>query len=126
MLYLRRRGDSMLTDVGLRMRHYGPLSAIDKFGPCPQQRLARYLAINEPAAATLVDELVQGGLVARGQDRADRRRYALTLTDLGRDRLGVVREAAERLQRELAEIVGPEGDAELRLLLSRLLSYGDE
>src|SRR5690606_39200728 len=77
--YLRRRGDSMLAEVGLRMRHYGPLSAIDKFGPCPQQQLARYLAINEPAAAALVDELVQSGLVARGQDPTDRRRYALTL-----------------------------------------------
>lgn len=120
-LHLRRWGDSMLTDLGLRMRHYGPLSAIDMFGPCPQQHLARYLAINEPAAAALVDELVQKGLVVRGRDPADRRRYALTLTELGRERLEVVRQAAERLQREIAETLGPDGDAELRSLLTRLL-----
>lgn len=119
--YLRRRGDSMLAEVGLRMRHYGPLSAIDKFGPCPQQQLARYLAINEPAAAALVDELVQSGLVARGQDPTDRRRYALTLTDLGRERLATVRQAAEQLQAELTETLGPSGTAELRALLGRLL-----
>lgn len=120
-LHLRRRGDRMLADVGLRMRHYGPLSVIDRFGPCPQQRLARHLAINEPATAALVDELAQAGLVSRGQDPADRRRYALTLTDLGRARLETVREAAERLQAEAAEILGAAGEAELRSLLSRLL-----
>lgn len=125
-LHLRRLGDSMLTDMGLRMRHYGPLQAVERFGPCPQQQLARYLAIDEPAAAALVDELVQMGLVARGQDPADRRRYALTLTDVGRDRLGVVREAAERMQSQLTAILGPEGDAELRSLLSRLLPAGAE
>lgn len=120
-LHLRRRGDRMLSHAGLRMRHYGPLTAIDAFGPCPQQRLARYLAINEPAAAELVDELVRAGLVTRGQDPADRRRYALTLTDLGRRQLGTVRAAAEQLQAELVETLGPAGDAELRALLGRLL-----
>jgi len=59
--------------------------------------------------------------VVRGRDPADRRRYALTLTELGRERLEVVRQAAERLQREIVETLGPDGDAELRSLLTRLL-----
>lgn len=125
-LFLRRLGDGLLADVGLRMRHYGPLLAIDKFGPCPQQQLARYLAINEPAVAALVDELVQSGLAARGQDPADRRRYALTLTDLGRARLATVQEAGDRMQAELVDTLGPAGDAELRSLLGRLLPAGAE
>ncbi|MFD2354860.1 MarR family transcriptional regulator [Nonomuraea ferruginea] len=48
--------------------------------PCAQQQLARRLDITELAAAQIVDELVRLGLVARGQDPADRRRYALELT----------------------------------------------
>ena len=40
---LRRMGDALLADVGLRTRHFGSLSAIAELGPCPQQRFARRL-----------------------------------------------------------------------------------
>lgn len=119
---LRRRGDALLAADGLRARHFGPLTAIDKFGPCPQQQLARFLAITEPAAAQMVDELVQGGLVARGQDPTDRRRYALVLTAQGRRKLGVVRAAVDRLQAEITRELGADNAASLRYLLGKLLS----
>jgi DNA-binding MarR family transcriptional regulator len=119
---LRRRGDTMVSDVGLRLRNFGPLYAIGKFGPCPQQQLARYLAVTEPAAAQIVDELVQNGFVARGQDPADRRRYALELTDLGRQRLATLHDAVERLQADLVRTVGgPENEEEIHTLLHKLL-----
>jgi DNA-binding MarR family transcriptional regulator len=118
---LRRDGDAMLADAGLKMRHFGPLSVIDKFGPCPQQQLAQYLSITEPAAAQLVDELVQAGMVERGQDPHDRRRYALELTDLGRERLTVVYDAFARLQADVRETLGADGDKELRALLVKLM-----
>jgi DNA-binding MarR family transcriptional regulator len=119
---LRRRGDTMVSDVGLRVRNFGPLFAIGKFGPCPQQQLARYLAVTEPAAAQIVDELVQGGLVARGQDAADRRRYALELTDLGRQRLATLHDAVERLQADLVRTVGGSAnEEEIHTLIHKLL-----
>jgi DNA-binding MarR family transcriptional regulator len=106
----------------LRIRHFGALSAIDELGPCPQQVLARHLAITEPAAAEMVDPLVKGGLVARGHDPADRRRYALELTPLGRERLVVVRGAVHRLDAKITELLGSPADAaDLRGLLVRLL-----
>jgi DNA-binding MarR family transcriptional regulator len=122
-LRLWKLGDSdpALTEAGLRVRHFGPLSAIGTLGPCPQQALARHLAITEPAAAELVDPLVKAGLVARGQDRHDRRRYALELTDLGRERLAVVRGAVLRLDATVRSELGPDGHRELRTLLLRLL-----
>ncbi len=130
-LRLWKLGDSdpALTEAGLRVRHFGPLSAIAALGPCPQQALARHLAITEPAAAELVDPLVKAGLVARGQDRHDRRRYALELTPLGRERLAVVRAAVERLDATVRSELGPDGHHELRTLLLKLLpagSGGDE
>jgi len=118
---LRRDGDAMLADAGLKMRHFGPLSVIAKLGPCPQQQLAQYLSITEPAAAQLVDELVQAGMVERGQDPRDRRRYALELTDLGRERLTVVYDAFDRLQTEVRNTLGEDGDRELRALLTKLV-----
>jgi DNA-binding MarR family transcriptional regulator len=122
-LRLWKLGDSdpALVDAGLRVRHFGPLSAIDAMGPCPQQALARKLAITEPAAAELVDPLVKAGLVARGQDRQDRRRYALELTPLGRARLALVRGAVLRLDATIRAELGSDGHRELRELLRRLL-----
>lgn len=119
---LRRRGDAMVSDVGLRLRNFGPLVAISKLGPCPQQQLARYLAVTEPAAAQIVEELVQGGLVARGQDPVDRRRYALELTDVGWGRLATLRAVVDRLQAELvATVGGPENEEEIHTLIHKLL-----
>lgn len=119
---LRRQGDALLADLGLRTRHFGPLAALDRLAPCPQQDLARYLAITEPTAAEVVDELVRAGLAARGRDPRDRRRYALELTDLGRDRLTGVRAVWERLLAGIRDALGgPAAEEELRALLVRLL-----
>lgn len=117
----RRLFDALMNDIGLRVRHFGPLAAIGRLGPCPQQQLAQHLGVTEPTAAELVDELVQAGLVARGQDPHDRRRYALELTELGRKRLPQAHEAAQRTQVEVLEILGAEAEHELRVLLTKLL-----
>jgi len=119
---LRRRGDAMVSDVGLRVRNFGSLFAIGKLGPCPQQQFAAYLAVTEPAAAQIVEELVQGGLVSRGQDPADRRRYALELTATGWERLTTLRDAVDRLQAELVETLGGlENEQEIHTLIHKLL-----
>ena len=122
---LRRRGDALVADLGLRIRNFASLSAIGKLGPCPQQQLARYLAVTEPAAAQIVEELVQAGLVARGQDPADRRRYALELTELGQERLETLRAAMEQVQTELvATLGGADREEEIHTLLHKLLPPG--
>ncbi|MEV4225245.1 MarR family transcriptional regulator [Nonomuraea sp. NPDC049725] len=119
---LRRMGDALLADVGLRTRHFGSLAAIEELGPCPQQALAERMHVSEPTAAQIVDELVRLGLVARGQDPHDRRRYALELTPLGRERLVVVRDAAARLREDVRALLGTEATEELRALLGKLLT----
>ncbi|MER5627459.1 MarR family transcriptional regulator [Streptosporangium sp. NPDC002544] len=119
--HLRRLGDHRLAEYGLRTRHFGLLPALDRLGPCPQQQLARYLDLTEPAAASLVEELVQVGIVVRGQDPHDRRRYALELTDLGRVRLPAVRDAMLGVEHDVEKTLGPEGAQDLRTLLVKLL-----
>ncbi|MFE7534449.1 MarR family winged helix-turn-helix transcriptional regulator [Streptomyces rhizosphaericola] len=118
---LRRLGDEKLAGTGLRVRHYGPLSVLAASGPCPQQRLAQELAITGPATSQLVDELVEGGMVVRGRDPHDRRRHALELTELGHARLKEVAEAVDLLAADIAELLGPGGEDELRALLVQLL-----
>ncbi len=118
---LRRLGYEKLAGTGLRVRHYGPLSVLAASGPCPQQRLAQELAITGPATSQLVDELVEGGMVVRGRDPHDRRRHALELTELGHARLKEVAEAVDLLAADVAELLGPGGEDELRALLVQLL-----
>ncbi|SDK54713.1 DNA-binding transcriptional regulator, MarR family [Nonomuraea maritima] len=120
---LRRLGDHRLEAYGLRTRHFALLPALDRLGPCPQEQLARYLHLTEPATASLVEELVKASIVSRGQDPHDRRRYALQLTDLGRARIPAVREAMESMERDLDDLLGPDGAQELRDLLPKLLPY---
>ncbi|ROO87774.1 DNA-binding MarR family transcriptional regulator [Actinocorallia herbida] len=118
---LRRLGDHRLAAHGLRTRHFALLPALDRLAPCPQEQLARYLHLTEPAVASLIEELVRAGIVSRGQDPHDRRRYALQLTDLGRARMPVVREALESMERYIDDVLGPDRAQELRALLTKLL-----
>ncbi|TDT35391.1 DNA-binding MarR family transcriptional regulator [Streptomyces sp. BK208] len=119
---LRRLGDEKLAGTGLRVRHYGPLSALATFGPCAQQRLAELLAITGPAVSQLVDELVKQQLVRRGRDPHDRRRYALEVTDTGREKLDTVARAVAGLAADVTDLLGSDGTEELRNLLLKLLS----
>lgn len=119
---LRKHGDDKLAGTGLRVRHYGPLSALDVFGPISQQRLAELLAITGPAASQLVDELVKLGLVQRGRDPHDRRRYALEVTATGREKLALIADAVAELATDISDRLGPDGDEELRALLVKLLA----
>lgn len=118
---LRRLGDHRLAAYDLRTRHFALLPALNRLGPCPQEQLARYLHLTEPATASLIEELVQAGLVSRGQDPHDRRRYALQLTDLGRARVPAVLEALESIERDIDDLLGPDAARELRALLAKLL-----
>ena len=122
----RRLGDQALAGrglggSGLRTRHFGVLPALDLLGPCPQQQLARELGFTEATTAQLVDELVQAGLVTRGQDRRDRRRYALELTDGGRERIAPMLAALRQVEAGVTELLGPAQHEELHALLLKLL-----
>jgi DNA-binding MarR family transcriptional regulator len=119
---LRRMGDARLSSLGLRTRHFASLGTLARLEPCQQQMLASELGISEPAAAQVVEELVQAGLVSRGADPTDRRRYALTLTALGRERVVEVADVSRQLQGEIRSMLGEAGDAELRALLEKLLA----
>lgn len=118
---LRRLGDHLLADSGLRTRHFLLMPTLNRLAPCPQQQLARELNLTEPATATLVDELVQAGFVTRGQDPHDRRRYALQLTDAGRARLPDTKAAMAQVETELRGLLGKDGMRDLRDLLLKIL-----
>lgn len=119
-LRLRRQGEDKLAGTGVRLRFHKPLMALAASGPCSQQQLAESLAITGPAASQLVDELVKQGLVRRGRDPHDRRRYALEMTEPGREALAVTAAAIRELTDDVAAQLGPGGEDALRALLLKI------
>lgn len=118
--FVRHRIEAALADSGLQARHFGALTVLAE-DACSQQQLARRLAISEQAVLQVVDDLEYAGHVARDRDPADRRRYALRITDEGQEALRSARAVVEAAEAELGATLGEQGRAELAALLGTLL-----
>jgi DNA-binding MarR family transcriptional regulator len=117
----RDRFEAALEPLGIEAREFGALATIGAEAPCTQQLVARQLGVTGPVVVQIVDGLERRGLVARGRNPDDRRSYALAPTAKGRATLRRAREAVDEVSAAIAEALGPEGDAELRALLRRML-----
>jgi DNA-binding MarR family transcriptional regulator len=111
-----------LDSLELDPRDYGVLSTIARDQPCSQNHLAQVLGVTPPAALSFVEELERAGLVRRERNVDDRRSYDLTLTPAGARKWSRAQEAARRVQARVVDRLGEHDDAELRSLLSRLIS----
>ncbi|MBA3266286.1 MAG: MarR family transcriptional regulator, partial [Nocardioidaceae bacterium] len=90
--------------------------------PCSQTQLASALGVSSPAALSLLDDLEALGCVSRARNAEDRRLLSLTLTEEGRSCLVRARQAIAGVQARIVAQLGPAGDADLRAMLSQLLS----
>jgi DNA-binding MarR family transcriptional regulator len=70
-------------------------------GPLSQARLGTLLHVNRTVMISVIDDIEAAGLVRRERDPADRRRYALRITEEGRAAVPLLREAAVLAEREL-------------------------
>lgn len=118
---MRDQAREGLAQLGLDSRKLGALAAIHEHQRCSQQHLAGRLAVSAPVVAELVEQLVDDELVKRERDRADRRRYDLTLTASGRQRVGSGAQVVAGIDADIARRLTPSGMAELRRLLTKLL-----
>jgi DNA-binding MarR family transcriptional regulator len=84
----RAGSEAALAPLGLRPRHLLALTVLRDHGPTGQQAMAQTLRIDRTNLVGLLNELEEGGLLARTRDAADRRRHLVDLTDAGRARLG--------------------------------------
>jgi DNA-binding MarR family transcriptional regulator len=76
-----------LAPLGLEPRHFGMLTRLASNEGKSQQAIGELLGLNATRMVFLVDELEERGLVERRRNPADRRSYALYLTEQGRARL---------------------------------------
>ncbi len=76
-----------LAPLGLEPRHFGMLTRLAANEGKSQQAIGELMGLNATRMVFLVDELEQRGLVERRRNPADRRSYALYLTQQGRAKL---------------------------------------
>jgi DNA-binding MarR family transcriptional regulator len=124
-MQVRERFEAALEPLGIEARQFGALATIAAAAPCSQQLVAQQLGVTGPVVVQLVDELERRGLVTRERNPADRRSYALQPTAKGRAVLRRTHAVTDAISATIAESLGPEGDAELRALLRRLLRLDD-
>ncbi|MFJ2768992.1 MarR family winged helix-turn-helix transcriptional regulator [Streptomyces sp. NPDC087300] len=72
---------ALLGDAGLANRHMEPLISLAMDGPASVGELAERLALGPTTTSQLVNELHRGGLVARTEDDADRRRTIVSVLE---------------------------------------------
>ena len=106
--------------VNLTPPHAGILRFVSSASGISQQELAGHLRILPSRLVILIDELEERSLVERQADPADRRSYALHLTDKGREALKAIgRVARDHQDALLASLTGEEQNM-LAVLLRRV------
>jgi DNA-binding MarR family transcriptional regulator len=101
--------------------HFGALSIIHRAGPMSQQTLGEMLGKDRTSIVAVVDELEAEGLVERRRNPADRRAYALEVTQRGADWLERARPVLLRAEDQLLAELEPEERRRLIELLQRVL-----
>ena len=118
-----RNSIAQLEDAGLGLSgmHVGALSVIEIAGPMSQQALGELLEKDRTTMVAVVDELEQEGLVERRRNPADRRAYALQVTEEGRGWLERARGVLVEAEGDLLGGLDREEQEILRGLLQRVV-----
>lgn len=112
--------------LGMRQSLYSVMLIIAENPGLKQQEVGQTLSIQQPNLVSLVNELVNGGLVQRTVNAEDRRSYSLVLTAAGKQRLAQANRAHADNERWLAGVIAPLTVEQFRAALLRIVSEGDE
>jgi DNA-binding MarR family transcriptional regulator len=116
--------DETYAPFGLRCAHTTVLQLLTQEGPRSQRVLGEELHIDRSTMVVLMDDLERDGLVERHPDSADRRAYAVSITDRGRARSAETEAAMLDAQERVFGPLAPAERAELTRLLLRLAQAG--
>src|SRR5437588_7771531 len=96
---------------------WAALARLNERGPCSQNLLGRFTAMDAATVKGVVDRLVSRGLAETRSDPQDSRRLTIGLTEAGR---GVVGRAIRAAQDITAETLAPLSASERRLIVKLL------
>ncbi|MFF2848790.1 MarR family winged helix-turn-helix transcriptional regulator [Streptomyces sp. NPDC058001] len=116
-----RAADTRAGALGIGVGQHLVLKMLADVGPCSQRVLSDELRIDRSVMVGLCDGLEQAGHVRRERDAADRRAYAVTLTDSGRRLLALAEDAVPEFLDGTFQALTPAERAQLSVLLGKLL-----
>lgn len=96
---------------------FATLAKLTEAGALSQNALGRLTAMDAATIKGVVDRLGKQGLIKTENDKTDRRRTIVSLTSLGRERVGAQMELAESISKETLE---PLSDSEKAIFLHLL------
>ena len=82
-----RAAEAQANESGIGVGQHLVLKMLAEVGPCSQRVLSEELRIDRSVMVGVCDGLEKAGHVRRERDAADRRAYAVTITDSGRQLL---------------------------------------
>lgn len=122
----RAAANEALRPLDLDLRHVGVLAALASLGPQTQRQLTEAVELDKSSMVYVVDRLEAMGLVRREPAAADRRAYAVTLTDVGRIRLSEAAGIAMGVMKDLLDGFDPEDERRLNTMLQRIIDRADQ
>lgn len=120
----RLRLADALAPLGLTMRQFAVLRALEANQGLSQAALGERLQIDASSIVLVLDDCQKAGWAERRPDPSDRRRYALHLTPAGRRVMLKARNVASKAQEQLFAPLSPKQRAALSELLNLLANSG--
>jgi DNA-binding MarR family transcriptional regulator len=110
-------------EAGFRPGCVGVMLCLQRIAPASQREISAEVDLDPSDVVGVVDILEAAGLVERRRDPADRRRYAVALTALGRRRARQLRALVAELQAELLAPLEEDERETLVTLLDKLRQH---
>jgi len=102
---------------------FAVLAGLAQYGQISQALLGRRLGVNLGDMVAVLKRLEAEGWLTRSEDRQDRRRNTIGITNEGRAALARLEEAASAAQAKLLEPLSPEERSELVRLLQLVVDH---
>ncbi|MEV5878369.1 MarR family transcriptional regulator [Streptomyces sp. NPDC052101] len=111
-----------LRPLGIEGRHYGVLLNLATHGPLSQRQLIDLTGSDKSAMVRTVDDLEARGLAERRPSPADRRAYAVELTDEGKALFADASRISDEVGARLFECMEEDDQELLCVLLGRFIT----
>jgi DNA-binding MarR family transcriptional regulator len=119
----RMANESWAHEAGFRPGCIGVLRVVAAREPVSQREVSEALLLDPSDLVTLVDILEAAGLVERRRDPADRRRYALEVTERGQLAVVRLREINGEINEELLAPLDEQERSQLAGLIGRVVRH---
>ena len=112
--------------ISLSYSEASTLLVLDSHKKLSQKTISIMLNLEPASVVTLIDELEKSQLVMRQETDDDRRKYQITLTDKGHDKIKLIKERSYKINNFLVKKLAPAQTGNFLKTLSLLSLYLDE